>query len=168
MDSRRLISLGILVGFVIFISFTYISALLAFDAPSRDFPLRIMQVDTLDANNVSQTSFGKGTTMRFNSSVEKALRYLNVPFSYQYFDFIGNTDFIIIVAVQDANKVPVHFQSLQDTISSGEQLQNILNYNILPTAAIGTYTYTVMVWSDWLPSGDIFSMTVWEGTFSVS
>jgi len=165
---KKLVSAGILLTILILLTYSYSTALLAFDAPSSDYPLQITQVNTLDAGNVSQSNFDKGDLLRFDATFEKALRYMNFPFSYDYYDFIGDTNTKIIVTVKDPNKLPVFFEANQVTIDAGEEYVLLTDYVISSQAVSGVYTYTVMVWSDWLPSGNSLSVNVWEDVFNVS
>ncbi len=167
-DSKKLLSAGIALVLLAIISYTYVTALFAFDAPSADSPLRINQVLTLDASNASQTTFAAGDMVRINSTIEKADRYLIFQYSNLYYDFIGDTTYRIIVAVSDGSKRPVYFQSTQRVISVGSLQNTFFDYTISSGAASGTYTYTVMVWSDWLPSGVASSNSAWEGIFTVA
>ncbi|MHA2052087.1 MAG: hypothetical protein ACXACP_03180 [Candidatus Hodarchaeales archaeon] len=168
LDSKKLFTTGIILVLLVTISYSYLIALFAFDAPSADSPLRIIQVLTLNASNAPQTSFSKGDTMRINSTIEKATRYLVFQYSNMYYDFIGDTTYRIIVAIKDGSQNPVYFQSTQNTISVGSLDVIALDYAISSGAGTGTYTYKVMVWSDWLPSGVASSNFGWEGTFDVS
>ena len=167
-DSKKLLSAGIILSLLVIISYTYITALFAFDAPSADSPLGINQVSTLDASNASQTTYSTGEKVRINSNIEKANRYQIFQYSNLYYDFIGDTNYRIIVAISDGSKIPVYFQSTQQVISVGSLQNTVFDYTISAGAASGTYTYMVMVWSDWLPSGVASSNSAWEGTFTVS
>lgn len=167
-DSKKLVSAGVLVTILILLIYSYSAALLAFDAPSSDYPLQITQVNTLDASNVSQSTFDKGDLLRFDATIEKALRYMNFPFNYDYYDFVGDTSTKIIVTVKDPNKLPVFFEDYQVTIDAGEVYVFSTDYVIDSQAVSGVYTYSVMVWSDWLPSGNSLSVNVWEDVFNVS
>ena len=167
-DRKKLFVSVITIVFLGFISATYISALFAFDAPSHDSPLQIIDVLTLDLNNITQTTFTKGTdTLRLNSSIEMALRYMNFPWSNTYYNFFGDVSFKIIVTIMDGNKVPMRFVYKDGVISPGGIYFDIVDYPIPSGATSGTYTAKVMVWSDWLPDGDALSTVVGEVTFSV-
>jgi len=167
-NSKKLVSAGILLAMLLLLVYSYSMALFAFDAPSVDYPLQITQVDTLDNSNVSQSTFNKGDLLRFNTTIEKAVRYMNFPFSYEYFDFVGDTDTKLIVTVIDPNKLPVFIESNLVTVAAGEEYVFYTDYVISAGAASGVYSYTVTVWSDWLPSGNTFSLNVWEDVFNVS
>lgn len=166
LDSKKLLSAGIVIVVLVTVFFSYFMALLAFDAPSADSPLKINQVVTLNASNDPQTSFNTGDTVRINSTIEKANRYLVFQYSNMYYDFIGDTTYRIIIAINDGSNQPVSFQSAQNTISIGSLEDYVFDYVV--SAGTGTYTYKIMVWSDWLPSGVASSNSAWEGTFNVS
>ena len=167
-DSKKLVSAGILLTILVLLTYSYSTALLAFDAPRSDYPLQITQVNTLDAGNVSESNFVKGDLLRFDATIEKALRYMNFPFNYDYYDFIGDTNTKIIVTVKDPNKLPVFFEASQVLIDVGEAYVFSTDFVISSQAVSGVYSYTVMVWSDWLPSGNSLSVNVWEDIFNVS
>jgi hypothetical protein len=167
-DSKKLLSAGIVLGIIVIVFFSYIQALFAFDAPSKSLPLDVTQVSTLDSNNVSQSTFNAGDLVRINSTVEKALRYMNFPFSYDYFDFFSDTDVRVIVMVMDNSDKPVFIQSSMETVSPGNLVATTFDYTISLSATSGTYNFEVMVWSDWLPGGKALSDSSWGGTFTVS
>jgi hypothetical protein len=149
-----------------FISFSYFRSLLAFDAPSSDYPLDIIQVSTLDSSNIPSSSFSKGELTRINCTVEMALRYLIPPNSY--IDFTSDANYRIILSILDSNKTPVFFGSAQNTISRGDIQAHVFEYSTSLSDPSGTYIVNVVVWSGWLPSGKTLSPTSVEVTFSVS
>lgn len=168
LNSKKLISAGIVLGIVVVVFFSYIYALFAFVAPSGDFPLEITKVSVLDSTNQPQITFNEGDLVRINSTLEKALSYVNFPFSYAYYDFVGDTSFKIIVTVIDSNKMPVFIQSTQKNLAPGSVVAEYFDYTIQSGAASGTYKINVMVWSDWLPGGKALSELGWEVTITVT
>ena len=167
-DSKRLLSAGIVFGIFLVVLFTYFQALLAFVAPSGNFPLDVISASTLDNDNLSQDTFGVGDIVRINTTIEKALSYANFPFSYDYYDFLGDTSYRVVVTVMDNSKRPVYIQSAQYNLSPGSSVVATLDYSISVGASLGTYYFEVMIWSDWLPSGKALSDSSWEGTFTVA
>lgn len=167
-DSKRLLSAGIVVGIFFIILFSYVQALYAFVAPSGNFPLDVTRVSTLNDTNLPQSTFGAGDIVRINTTIEKALSYVNFPFSYAYFDFSGDTSYRIVVTVMDNTKRPVYIQSAQNITSPGSSVVATFDYSISAGASLGTYYFEVMIWTDWLPSGKSLSDSSWEGTFTVA
>ena len=164
---KKTTALIIFAALTIIISISYIQALLAFDAPSQDVPLKVVYTATYNSTNVSST-FSKGTPLNLNCSVSMALSYVNFPWSYDYFDFVQDTSFRVIVSISDSNLRPVYIASFQDTISRGDSEVYIFQYDIASNAASGTYTANILLWSDWLPSGSSLSPSAEEVTFTVS
>lgn len=165
---RKLTALIIFTVLTIFLSLTYIQALMAFEAPSQNFPIKVVDSATYNAANVSTSTFAKGTPVKLNCSVSMALSYVNFPWSYDYFDFVQDSSYRVIVSILDSNKRPVYLASYQKTISRGDIQLSIFQYNIASNAASGTYTMNILLWSDWLPSGKSLSPSAEEVTFTVS
>ena len=167
-DSKKLLSAGIILGILFLVLFSYIQALFAFVAPSGNFPLDVTSVSTRDEANITQSTFGTGNIVRINTTIEKALSYVNFPFSYAYFDFLADTSYRVVVTVMDNAKRPVYIQSAQYNLSPGSTDVAFFDYSISGGASLGTYYFEVMIWSDWLPGGKALSDSSWEGTFTVS
>jgi hypothetical protein len=167
-DSKKLLSVGIVLGIFLFVLLTYVQALLAFVAPSGNFPLDVTSVSTRDDTNITQSIFGTGDIVRINTTIEKALSYVNFPFSYAYFDFLTDTNYRVVVTVMDNTKRPVYIQSAQFNLSPGSIEVAFFDYSISAGASLGTYSFEVMIWSDWLPGGKALSDSSWEGTFTVA
>lgn len=169
LDRKKIAVLGIFVSILIFSLSSYFFALLAFDAPSPDFPLKVNQVETLNyADNATKTVFNKGETVRINITVEKALRYVNFPFSDDYFDFSGDTTCRVIVSVMDNVKSPVFIDDALVTISVGGIETVFFDYPILMSDRSGQYQVKVLLWTDWLPTGEALSSIAGEVTFDVN
>ena len=160
--------IGVLVALTLTITYSYFGALFAFVAPSRTFPLDVTQASTLDSANSSTSNFSRDELVRINSTIEMALSYENFPWTYDYFDFAGNTSFRIVVSIFDNNTKPVYFTSAQKSIARGDSMNIIFDYSIASNAATGSYTVNILLWSDWLPSGVSLSSPAEEVTFDVS
>ncbi len=165
---RKLTALVIFTALTVALSLSYIQALLAFDAPSQNFPIKVVDSDTLNAANVSTSTFIKGNPVKINCSVSMALSYVNFPWSYDYFDFVQDSSYRVIVSIMDSNMRPVYLASYQKTISRGDSQLSIFQYNIASNAASGTYTANILLWSDWLPDGKSLSPSAEEVTFTVN
>ncbi|RLJ01883.1 MAG: hypothetical protein DRP11_03750 [Candidatus Aenigmatarchaeota archaeon] len=169
LDSKRLIVLGVIVVLGVAATYSYIGALFAFIAPSQDFPLKVTSVATFDTSDASKTAFTRGSTVRIKATVEKATDYYyNYPTYYYYYDFVGDTSYRIIITIMDGSRRPVFFKYTTKTISPGSSQVTSYDYKIPSTASAGTYTIRVMVWSDWLPSGDALAPEAGEKTFEVT
>lgn len=167
-DRKKIFASGILILLLAIITFSYFTALLAFIAPSRDYPLKVDNVNTRDTSNNTKTTFVEGETIRINSTIIMALEYVNYPWSYSYFNFTNNVSFRLIVTIMDPNKIPVFFSYKDYVVSAGTSLIDLTDFDIPSGATPSTYSVSVMVWSDWLPNGDPLSFIVGERTFDVT
>lgn len=176
---RKLVALVILSVISIATVYSYIGALFAFIAPSEDVPLQVTSFGTFDTGNSPKTSYTRGQTVRMKATVEKATAYyyqyyyyVAPPayyyYNYYYYDFVGSTSCKVILTLKDAAGQPVYFTSSAQMIDVGASVTVTVDYPIAATAAVGTWTGDVMVWSDWLPSGVALAPAKGEVTFSVS
>ena len=169
LDARKTLVIVVLLSVIILTTYTYIMALYAFDAPSRDYPLNINNVETLDEDSASKTDFSRGDIVRINVIVEKALSYYwNFPLTYDTYSFFGDTNFKLIILVMDKNEMPVFFDSVNEAVSTGELSISNFDYSVALDATLGTYDVSVFVWNDWLPDGKALSQSIGEVTFTVS
>jgi len=165
-NKKKIVSLGLFASIATIIFTTYIVALLAFIAPSVDFPLEVTGVATFDTNNNPLTSFSKGTIVRVNATVEMATHYY---INTDYTNFEGDTSYRIIIAVMNGEKSPLSDPKYATkTISPGTSQVTSFDYTIPSSAKTGTYTIKVVVWSDWLPSGAALAQLAGEQTFQVT
>lgn len=165
---KKILVISILALLTVSVSYSYVVALMAFVAPSSSFPLDIIETDTFDESNTTQSSFSRGVLVKINCTIEMGLSYVNFPWSYDYFNFVDDSSYRVIVTVMDSQKMPVFINFMQKTISIGEDQISIFEYNIASNAATGTYTANILVWSDWLPSGKSLTPQGDEVTFSVT
>jgi hypothetical protein len=169
LDGKKAIVFGILIVTLVIVSSSYIFALFAFDAPSSDYPLRVDNVETLNnADNATKTAYNVGETVRINVTVEKALKYVNIPWSYDYFDFVGDTTCRVIVSVLDGSSTPVFLDDNWITISVGGVETLFFDYTISSGSSLGGYNVNVMLWTDWLKSGKALSAKIGEVNFNVT
>jgi hypothetical protein len=145
--------------------FSYVVALYAFNAPSQDLSLRFNSVGTYDTGNVVKTAFAKGDTVRIKVSFEMADYYWSAP-SYYYFE-TGDA-YRLIYTVVDGTGMPVYFSSTTSTITQAQVKNDLADYLSLSSAAAGTYTVKVYLWSDWLPSGEALEPSGGSATFTIS
>ena len=166
LDRKKALILGSLLLFSSILVYTYIVAILAFVAPSADYPLSVTSLTTLDTNNVTTSTYNAEETVRINITVEMALSYVNIPYS-NYIDFTTDTTYRVIITIMDPNNKPVFFYNAQNTTSPQESQTYLRDYALPSNTAVGTYTIRVLLWSDWLPTGNALSPTVEEITFDV-
>lgn len=172
---KRIVALSLLVLVSLAAVYSYVVALYAFIAPSQDLPLQISGTQTGTPAGVAKTAFARGETVRVKSTIEKATAYYNYyyyyvppPVYYYYYDFVGTTSYRAIITVKDSAGQPVFFTSTTGTINVGATVNVQGDYTISGSAATGTYTVDVLVWSDWLPTGIVLAPERGEVTFSVS
>ena len=168
LDKKKIIVAGVLLITVVFVMSSYILALFAFDAPTEDLPLRVSDVDTLDASNVSTSTFGVSEPVTVNVTIEKALRYLDFPFTYDYYyNFLGDSTCTVLITILDGTKQPIgNVKSDVATVSVGGYSSVYISY--ASGFSAGSYTARVVLWSDALPNGQAMSNWAGEVSFSVS
>ena len=154
-DAKRLFGILLVSAITLFSVFGYFSALLAFIAPSEDYPLHVNSVVASDVNGTVQTSFARGSMFMLNVSVERATQYLYQS-SYNYWSSGNSTSYLLLVRVV-YNGQSVYHGFVADSISMGETLSRGVGFLIDDTADTGTYTAYVYIWSDWLPDGVILA-----------
>ena len=171
LDFRRLLAVSILATLTLVTVYTYIGALLAFDAPSFDLPLRTSDIDTLDVYDTpNPASFARGTLIDFRIFVEAGERYL------PYLDFFaGNVTYRCIVTLYDSNDVPMLCKSTVNSILANDAYYLYLNADmmgsdyLIPTGSpTGTWTLKVVFWTDWLLSGTTMAPLSYSQTFLVT
>ena len=167
LDKKKIIIAGVLLITVIFVTSSYLLALYAFDAPTLDLPLSVSDVDTLDASSVSTSTFSESDPVTIKITIEKALRYLNFPFTYHYFDFQGDSTCTVLITILDGTKQPIgDVESDVATVSVGGYSSVYISY--ASGFSAGSYTARVVLWSDALPNGKAMSYWAGEVSFSVS
>jgi len=176
LDFRKLFALSLLTIITVVSLYTYIVALLAWDAPTIDLATQVVSLgsktDTLDIYGASKSSFNQGDLFDLSVQVEAADRYW---VTYSYYDLVADFSFRLIVTIFDPNGVPMLCESYTDTISpAGFGLYNLEAdmlgsfYQIPLDAISGTYKVRIVLWSDWLPGGIARAVQAWELTFEVT
>jgi len=154
LDAKRIFAIILISGLTIFSVSGYISALLAFVSPSEDLPIHVNSAVTVDVNGTEQASFARGSVFMVNVTVEMATQW--EYYSYSYFDFVGSSDYLLLVRVVHDGEAVYH-GFIADSMSAGDILSRGVGFLIDETADTGTYTAYVYIWSDWLPDGIIMA-----------
>lgn len=152
-DAKRIIAIVLISGITIFSVSGYISALLAFVAPSEDLPIHVNSAVTVDVNGTEQTSFARGSVFMLNVTVEMATQF---EYAYAYYDYNDSSSYLLLVRVVHSGEAVYH-GFVADSISSSEILSRGVGFLIDEAADTGTYTAYVYIWSDWLPDGTIMA-----------
>ncbi len=153
LDAKRIFAIILISGLTIFSVSGYISALLAFVAPSEDLPIHVNSAVTVDVNGTEQTSFARGSVFMVNVTVEMATQF---EYAYSYYDYNDSSSYLLLVRVVHSGKA-VYLGFVADSISSSDVLSRGVGFLIDETADTGTYTAYVYIWSDWLPDGIIMA-----------
>ena len=176
LDFRKLFALSLLTIITVVSLYTYIVALLAWDAPTIDLTTQVISIgsntDTLDNYGASKSSFVRGDLFDISVQVEAADRYW-LPPSYE--NLVSDFGFRLIVTILDPNGVPLLCTSCTDLISPADNRLYYLEMDMLgsfyqiPIDAVidPNYKVRIVLWSDWLPSGVARAVQAWELTFSV-
>ena len=176
LDFRKLFALSLLTIITVVSLYTYIVALLAWDAPTIDLATRVVSLgtntETLDNYGISKSSFNQGDLFDLSVQVEAADRYW-LPPSYE--NLVADFSYRIIVTIFDPNGVPMLCESYTETISPADFRLYYLEADMLgsfyqiPSDAVSAANYKVRIvlWSDWLPGGIARASQAWELTFDV-
>ena len=153
---KKLLSGIALVAFI-YTLLTYVVALSAFTSPSQD--LRWNSVPY-----VNWATYNPGDQVDITGELFEGDTYFSRG---NYYYFASSEDIIWIVNVIDPNNMPVYFTS--DTIldAQDDQVIGAIQFSLPANAVLGTYTVKLMVWSDWLPTGDTRIHDLGEITFEV-
>ncbi|MBC8274752.1 MAG: hypothetical protein H8E40_07285 [Chloroflexi bacterium] len=155
LDAKRIFAIILISGLTIFSVSGYISALLAFVAPSEDLPIHVNSAVSVDVNGTEQASFARGSVFMLNVTVEMATQWQDY-YSYVYTYYDDSSSYLLLVrVVHDGEAVFLGF--VADSISSGDILSRGVGFLIDETADTGTYTAYVYIWSYWLPDGIIMA-----------
>jgi len=171
-DFRKLFALSLLTIITLVSLYTYIVALLAWDAPTIDLTAQLDGFDTLDNYGASKSQFNPGDLFDLEVYVEAADRYWN---STAYDNLVDDFSFRLIVTIFDPSGAPMLCESCTDTISPADTrvyyLENdmLLSFYQIPLDAVSStgYTIRVVLWSDWLPGGIARGIQAWEFSFEV-
>jgi hypothetical protein len=127
---------------------------------------------------VAKTAFAKGDTVRIKISFEMADYYWSAPSYYwsapsyywsaqSYYYFSSGESYRLIYTVVDGSGMPVYFSSTTGAITQAQVKNDLADYLSLSSAAAGTYTVKVYLWSDWLPDGDALAPGGGSATFTI-
>jgi len=176
LDFRKLFALSLLTIITVVSLYTYIVALLAWDAPTIDLATRVVDLGsntrTLDNYGAPKTTFNQGDLFDLSVRVEAADRYW-LPPSYE--NLVADFSYRIIVTIFDPNGVPMLCESYTETISPADfrlyylEADMLGSYYQIPSDAVAASNYKVRIvlWSDWLPGGIARAVQAWELTFNV-
>jgi len=165
-DSKRAFVLVILLGSVIYISYSYIVALFAFVAPSEDYPLHINSANSLDSAGTVATSFSRGAVVMVNVTLEAANQWIDEY--YAYHNFTASVDYLMLVQIMRGS-TPVYLGFLSSEVSPSGVHSAGVGLKIPGDASTGTYIAKIMIWDSWNDGGSILAdNSGLETTFSVT
>ena len=168
---KKLLAISLLTLVGVGALYSYVIALYAFNAPSQDLSLRFNSVGTFDTGDVAKTAFAKGDTVRIKISFEMADYYWSAQSYYwsaqSYYYFSSGESYRLIYTVVDGSGMPVYFSSTTGAITQAQVKNDLADYLSLSSAAAGTYTVKVYLWSDWLPDGDALAPGGGSATFTI-
>jgi len=156
---KRVVYLGIAAIFVVFMISSYIVALLAFVAPSIDFPLKVLDVGTYDQGDNPSTSFSIDDRVYIKAQIEMATDYYEDSY---YSPFVSDESYRALITVVDGDDKPVFFQYFSKDVSPGDDPQEINGDFLIKTS--GSFTIRVMAWAS---SGEPLAPNVGEAVFTV-
>lgn len=171
LDFKKLFALSLLAIITLVSVYTYITVLLAWDAPTEEISVQVDGFDTYDIYGL-ETQFNPGEQLDLEVWAETAEQYW-LPPSYE--DFVGNITFRIIVTIFDPNGAPMLCESCTSSLEALDTWNYFLkadmmgSYYQIPTDAVASDQYKIRIvfWSDWLPGGESKCVQAFETTFEV-
>jgi len=174
LDFRRLLAVSVLAVLTLVTVYTYMGALLAWDAPTEEISVNVDGFDTLDnyGGIVASKQYNKGDLFDLRISAEAATRYW-LPPSYE--DFVGNITFRVIVTIFDPSDAPILCESCTGSLEAIDSQWYYLERDMrgsfyqIPSDAVASTDYKIRVlfWSDWLPGGAAKAVQAFETSFEV-
>lgn len=155
-QKNKIVTILLLVIIIVTVS-TYITSLFAFISPSE-----AQRWDT-SIQTVNPPTINRGTTVTVTGLLEEGSQFMMGY--YHYFSSAENIRWIVVVV--DPNNMPIYITSGTVAGALGDINLGPLNFNIPTTAALGTYKIRVLVWTDWLPSGETRTNIIHEELFVV-
>ena len=173
LDFRKLFALSLLTIITVVSLYTYIVALLAWDAPTQELSVEANDFWTLDNYKGTKDVFAPGDLLDVIVEADLADQYW-LPPSYE--TFVGNINYRIILTIFDPDDAPMLCVSYSDSQPDDTQNSYYLKADMLgsffqiPLDAEASTDYAVRVvfWSDWLPSGKAKAVQAWEYNFEVT
>lgn len=174
LDFRKLFALSLLTVITLVSLYTYIGALLAWDAPTEEISVNVDGFDTLDnyGGPVFPRQYNKGDLFDLRIYAETAEQYW-LPPSYE--NFVGNITFRVIVTIFDPSDAPILCESctcsLENNTAQWYYLEKDMrgSFYQIPSDAVASagYKIRVLFWSDWLPGGVAKAVQAYEASFEV-
>ena len=173
LDFRKLFALSLLTIITVVSLYTYIVALLAWDAPTHELSVEVNDFWTLDNYGAMDKVFAPGDPLDVYVEADLADQYW-LPPSYE--SFVGDISYRIILTIFDPDDAPMLCVSVSDSQPDGFAYGYNLEADMLgsffqiPLDAVASTDYAVRVvyWSDWLPSGEAKAIQAWEYNFEVT
>ena len=173
LDFKKLFALILLTIIAVVSFYTYIVALLAWDAPTHEISITWNDFWTLDNYGAPDSVFAPGDLLDVFVEANLADQYW-LPPSYE--TFIGDISYRVILTIFDPDDAPMLCVSVSDSQPDGFPYGYKLEADMLgsfyqiPLDAVASTDYAVRVvfWSDWLPSGEAKAVQAWEYNFEVT
>lgn len=161
-NTRRFIALSIIAIITIISVGSYVIALLAFHSPSYDLRWNA-SISDINYFSAPKNPFNPGDQVNITSTTYEGDDYWAVG-SYELFTDTINIRWII--TVKDPNDMPIHLAS--GTLAGVPPVViPDVNFNLPSDAVTGAYTARLILWTDWLPSGDSRTLTIEQMSFNV-
>ena len=174
LDFRKLFALSLLAIITLVSVYTYIVALLAWNAPTQELSVGFNDFWTTDIYGVEDAVFAPGDLLDVYVEADLASDYWLVS---NYYSFGGaDISYRIILTIFDPDGAPILCESVSDTQPAntiqGYYLETDMmgSFFQIPLDAVASTDYAVRVvyWSDWIPSGEAKAVQAWEYNFEVT
>lgn len=162
LNFKRFMALSIIAMITIISVGSYVIALLAFDSPSYELRWDASISDINYFNN-PKDPFNPGDQVTIESTGIEGDQYWAVS---SYYAFTDNINVRWIINVKDPNNMPVHFTS-GTLVGVPPVVVPDVDFNLPSNAVTGSYTARLLIWTDWLPSGDSRTLIIRQMSFNV-
>lgn len=165
LNFKRFVALSIIAMITIISVGSYVVALLAFNSPSYELRWSASITDIYYSYfNDGKDPFNPGDQVTIESTGIEGDQYWATS---SYYAFTDNINVRWIIIVKDPNNMPVHFTSGTLDGVGGSVVIPSVYFNLPSNAVTGSYTARLILWTDWLPSGDSRTLIVDQLSFNV-
>jgi len=174
LDFRKLFALSLLTIITLVSVYTYVVALLAWNAPTQELSVGFNDFWTTDIYGTQDAVFAPGDLLDVYVEADLASDYWWIS---NYYSFGGaDISYRIILTIFDPDGAPILCESIYDTQPAGTTQGYYLEVDMMGSffqipsdaAASTDYVVKVVYWTDWLPSGVAKAVAAQEYPFEVT
>jgi hypothetical protein len=110
-------------------------------------------------------AYSRGDTVLITGFLEEGTQYFDI---IQYYYFVTGEPVTWALVVLNPSNMPVHIETGTISNAEGDITLDPVSFSLASNAEIGTYRVRIIVWSDYLPSGETRTNSINEDTFEVA